>query len=454
MSVLAATIPLRGHRPRSALYALCLGFFMISLDMTIVNVAIPSIQQSLGAGLTGLLWVNSAYALCLAVPLVLAGRLGDYFGPRHVFCWGTACFTAASLMCALAPDAGSLIAARCIQGLGAAAMTPQSMTLIAQLFEAGRRGRALGFWGAVGGVAMAAGPVLGGLILQAFSWRGIFLVNVPIGLAAVVAVVFLVPGHRPAKRHRFDPLGTVLVGAALCAVLFALQNGGPHRWGILGTGLALLAVFVVWERHYADEPVLPLRLLGDRPFAAATLGGVAAGCALTGVVLALMLDFQLVLGYSALSSALLATPMFLASAVSAPCAGRLSDRAGASRVVCAGFAVFAVGAGALALALRPACPPVLLLAPLVLAGLGIGAVAAPLAAIAVRGVEPELIGAATGVFNTGRQLGGALGVAVSAAVMGMHINGAGARSALLVQTAVLAIAALGSYHLTKRAKGR
>ncbi|MFF3014857.1 DHA2 family efflux MFS transporter permease subunit [Streptomyces sp. NPDC057939] len=413
--------------PRAALYALCVSFFMICLDATVVNVAVPDIRTSLGASLNDVVWVNSAYALCYAVPLILAGRLGDRYGPKRVFLVGVAGFTAASLACALAPGAEVLIAARAVQGLAAALVAPQTMTLIVHLFPADRRGAALGAWGAVGGAAMAAGPVIGGLLVAWTGWRGIFLVNLPVGVAGWIAAYRLLPDRRPAARHRMDPWGIALSGLGLTALVFGVQSGEAYDWGtvagpvtipgILVLGVLCLVAFVWWQHHNPDEPLLPPRLFHHRDFSAAAAAGGAMGAAMGGLFLPLMIYLQSDLGYSPLAAGAATVPMFALSSLCARLAGKRSDTAGPRLLAALGFALLIVGTGSLTLLLGPGIGLWVLMPSLLVSGIGIGLVSAPLAGIATRSLEPSLVGAASGVFNTTRQLGGALGSAATGVLL-------------------------------------
>ena len=259
------TVPV-GTNPWLILGVLCLGFFMILLDSTIVNVAIPSIVDSLQASLDQILWVLNAYVLVYAVLLITAGRLGDLLGPRNMFAAGLALFTIASAACAQAADTNYLILARAVQGVGGALLTPQTLTLLTTLFPPARRGMAFGIWGSVGGIAAVAGPTLGGYLVSTAGWRSIFYVNVPIGVVAVLAAIFLLPDIRPGRRHALDLGGVLLSGLGLLAIIFGLVEGEHFHWGavwgfvsipliILG-GVAFLALFALWERRQA-EPLMP-----------------------------------------------------------------------------------------------------------------------------------------------------------------------------------------------------
>ncbi|MFJ9822629.1 DHA2 family efflux MFS transporter permease subunit [Streptomyces sp. NPDC101151] len=420
--------------PEAALYALCVSFFMICLDATVVNVALPDIRTSLGASLNDAVWVNSAYALCYAVPLILASWLGDRYGPKRLFLAGLAGFTLASLACVLAPNAPVLIATRAVQGLAAALIAPQIMSLIVHLFPTERRGRALGVFGAVGGAAMAAGPLVGGLLVAWTGWRGIFLINLPVGVAGWIAAYRLLPDWRPARHHRLDLWGIVLSGLGLTALVFGVQSGEAYDWGtvagpvtipsVLAFGAVCLAVFVWWQHRNTREPLLPLRLFRNRAFSAAATAGGAMGAAMIGMFLPLMIYLQSDLGYSALAAGAATVPMFALSSLCARLAGKRSDTTSPRLLATLGFLLLIVGVGSLTLLLHPGIGLWALMPPLLVTGVGIGLVSAPLAGIATRGLEPSLVGAASGVFNTTRQLGGALGSAATGGLLQAHLGNA------------------------------
>jgi EmrB/QacA subfamily drug resistance transporter len=405
--------------------ALSIGFFMIMLDTTIVNVAIPAMLVGLHATLNQIVWVNSGYLLTYAVPLLLTARLGDRLGRKRMFLLGLAVFTGASLGCALSRSPEGLIAARAVQGLGAACLAPQTMAFITTLFPPARRGAPMGAWGAVAGIATIAGPLVGGLLLNYFGWQSIFLVNVPIGAVGLVLASLLVPADRRRDRQhdrrRFDVLGTVLFTLGLLGIVFGVQNGQRYDWGrvwgpigipeIIGLGVALLVAFVVWQRVDRDEPLLPLSLFTRRSFTAANVANMTGGFALTSVFLPLIIYLQSVLGLSPLASGVVTVPISLVSGSVAPFAGRLSDRVPNRYVALLGFVALATGVTWLALAAQVDADPVRLLPALVLIGLGIGCVFPPLANLTIGGVEPTMAGAASGVFNTTRQVGGVLGSA-------------------------------------------
>ncbi|MFJ4973427.1 DHA2 family efflux MFS transporter permease subunit [Streptomyces sp. NPDC088755] len=430
--------------PQAALYALCVSYFMIGLDATVVNVAVPDIRASLGASLNEAVWVNSAYALCYAVPLIVAGRLGDRYGPKRIFLTGLAGFTVASLACVLGPNASVLITARAVQGLTAALIAPQTMSLIVHLFPAERRGRALGVWGAIGGAAMAAGPVIGGLLITWTGWRGIFLVNIPIGVFGWIAAVRLLPDWQPAKEHRLDLGGIALSSLGLTALVFGVQSGEAYDWGtvagpitipsILIFGTLCLAVFVWWQHHDNREPLLPLRLFHNRNFSAAATAGGAMGAAMGGLFLPLMIYLQSDLGYSPLAAGAATVPMFALSSLCARLAGKWSDTTSPRALAALGFTLLIVGTSSLARLLHPGISLWTLTPSLLVTGTGVGLVSAPLAGIATRTLEPSLVGAASGVFNTTRQLGGALGSAATGVLLQAHL---GNTPATAVQAALI-----------------
>jgi EmrB/QacA subfamily drug resistance transporter len=412
--------------PWTAMWALCACFFMIMLDSTIVTVAIPAMLIGLDANLNEVVWVNSVYLLANTVPLLLTGRLGDRYGPKRVLVVGLVIFTAASLWSGLASTPGMLIAARAVQGLGAAAMTPQTLSFITRLFPPEKRGLPISVWGAVAGVATITGPVVGGLLVENVGWQWIFLINLPIGVASLAIAVVALPDWQPRRTLRFDALGAALCSLGLLALVFGVQNGQHYHWGpvfgpvtvvqVILAGVVLLGLFAwrqLWFRRARTdlEPLVPNSLFGDGTFGAANLTHAALGFATTGMFLPLVLYLQTVLGLSPLASSLLALPMALAAGVTAMAAGAVWNRVGARTLIMGGLLALAVGTGFLAWLAEPDTEPVTLIPGLVVAGSGIGCVFAPLTAAATARLPAEQIGAASGVFNTSRQVGGVLGSA-------------------------------------------
>jgi len=414
------------------MWALCACFFMIMLDSTIVTVAIPTMLTDLDANLNEVVWVNSVYLLANTVPLLITGRLGDRFGPKKVLLAGLVAFTAASAWSGVATSAGELIAARTLQGLGAALMTPQTLSFITRLFPPEKRGVPISVWGAVAGVATLGGPVIGGLLVEHAGWQWIFLINIPIGVASLVIAVVALPDWQPHRRLRFDPLGTVLCAAGLLALVFGVQNGQHYHWGpvlgpvtvvhILVVGALLLAAFGYRQVTVKTrEPLVPNELFRDSSFTYANLTHAAMGFAMTGMFLPLVLYLQTVLGMTALESSVLALPMALAAAAAAGVSGALWTRIGARNLIIAGFAMLALAVGTLVVQAEPDTVPATLIPGLAVAGLGIGFVFSPLTTAATAGMPTELVGAASGVFNTARQVGGVLGSAATGLVLQLGV---------------------------------
>jgi EmrB/QacA subfamily drug resistance transporter len=420
-------------RPWLSLVVLCLGTFAVLLDATIVNVALPSIITDLHASLDQALWVINAYLLVFAGLLIVAGRLGDMFGPRRLFVTGLALFAAASALCGAAQSPGQLIAARVLQGVGAAALTPQAMVIIQAVFPRERMGAAFGVFSSMVGLAAVSGPTLGGVLTTYLSWRWVFYVNLPIAAAGIVLAYRFVPDVRTGRRPRLDLIGALLATTGLSAVVYGVIEGQRYDWGtvrhgitigeIIGAGLVILAAFVAWERRHR-EPLMPLGLFRSRTFAIMVLLNVAVQFALQSMLLVNSINLQSVLGMTAVRAGLTSLPLTLALTALAPFAGRLTDRFGGKYVLMTGLVVFAAGIAGVA-AVSSAHATSLTFAPvLAVAGLGMGAIFAPLATEAMRAAPPRLAGAASGVLNTGRQLGGTLGGAITGAVLASQLTAA------------------------------
>jgi EmrB/QacA subfamily drug resistance transporter len=418
---------------------LCTGFFMIVLDTTIVHIAIPTMVDSLRASLDEILWVLNGYVLVYAVLLITAGRLGDLYGQRNMFALGLLIFTAASAYCGFAPDVSHLQAARVIQGVGGALLTPQSLAILTSIFLPDRRGAAFGVWGGVAGLGTVAGPTLGGYLVAEWGWRSIFFVNVPIGVLAMAATFLIIPDLRHGVRHRLDVVGVALATAGLFAIVFALIEGQRFQWGaiwgpvtipvLIGLGALLLALFILWERRQA-EPLMPLRLFESRNFAIMNWIAVAVSFGMFGLFLPITIYMQSVLGLSALHAGLVTSPISLVSMVVAPVAGRFADRVGGKYILFTGCLIAAAGFGSIALLATPDAGPLRFVASFAVAGLGMGLTFSPMATVAMRNVSPAMAGAASGVFNSFRQLGGVVGSSVVGAILQAQLASALVRRAI------------------------
>ncbi len=412
--------------PWNALWAMMIGFFMILVDSTIVAVANPSIMEKLQTDYNAVIWVTSAYLLAYAVPLLVAGRLGDQFGPKNLYLIGLFVFTAASLWCGLAGSVDMLIAARVVQGLGAALLTPQTLSTITRIFPPERRGAAMSLWGATAGVATLVGPLAGGILVDHLGWQWIFIVNVPIGIIGLALGYWLIP-VLPTHRHRFDLLGVVLSGAAMFLVVFGLQEGEARSWPwwiwvTIAAGVVLMAVFVYWQSVNRNEPLVPLGIFKDRDFSLSNMGVAVIGFVVTAMIVPVMFYAQVVSGLTPTRSALLTAPMAVVSGALAPLVGGIVDRARPSVVIGFGFSVLAIGVTWLSWAMAPATPIWGLLLPFVVLGVGMAFIWAPLAATATRNLPPQLAGAGSGVYNATRQVGSVLGSAGIAAFMTSRIS--------------------------------
>ncbi len=423
------------HSPWLVLVTLCLGFFMILLDTTIVNVAIPALSEGLNADLSQLLWVLNAYILTYAVLLITAGRLGDLYGPKLLFMSGLVVFTAASAACGFAQTPTQLIVFRIIQGVGGAMLTPQTLSVITMIFPAERRGAAFGIWGAVAGVATIAGPVLGGWLVTDFGWRWIFFVNVPIGAIALVMAAVIMPNVRLNRRHKLDVPGVLLSSAGLFLICYGLIEGPSHDWGkvwgpitiveILIAGGLMFALFMwlQWvERH--GEPLVPFSIFADRNFSIMNFVVAAISFGMLGLFLPLTIFLQSVLGLSALQAGLTTAPMSLISMFVAPIAGRVSDKRGGKWVVFAGVSLFAIGMGIVVGSIHLGMGRWHFLPGLIVAGFGLGMTFAPLQTVAMLNIQPRMAGAASGFINTTRQLGGVIGSAAVGALLQSRLAGA------------------------------
>ncbi|MGI8681295.1 MAG: DHA2 family efflux MFS transporter permease subunit [Mycobacteriales bacterium] len=400
--------------------ATSVALFMVSLDNLVVTTALPSIRTNLNASLEGLEWTVNAYTLTFAVLLLTGAALGDRFGRRRLFVLGLLVFTAASAAAAVAPNIDMLVAARAVQGIGGAVVTPLTLTLLSAAVPAQRRGLALGAWGAVGGLAVALGPLVGGAVVEGASWQWIFWLNVPIGLVLIpLSRWALAESRGPAAR--LDLVGTALVSAGLFGVVLGLVRGNGQGWtspqivSSLGLGLAVLVVFVIWERRTA-QPMLPLGLFRARGFSATNVASLLMFFGMFGSVFLLAQFLQTVQGYSPLEAGLRTLPWTGMPVLVAPVAGVLSDRIGGRPLLIAGLALQGLGLAWLALVTTPTVAYGSLVAPFAMSGVGMGLFFAPVANLVLGSVPRSAEGIASGANNAIRELGGVLGVAVLASI--------------------------------------
>jgi EmrB/QacA subfamily drug resistance transporter len=409
---------------------LLLGFFMILLDTTIVVTALPRMMTKLDADLNEGVWITSAYLLTYAVPLLVSGRLGDRFGAKNIFMIGLVLFVGSSLWCGLSPTVGWLIAARAVQGLGAALLSPQSMTLITRMFPPERRGAPMAIWGATAGVATLAGPLLGGVLVDALGWEWIFFVNLPVGVLCFIMVAVWVP-KLPVHSHHFDLFGVFLSAAGMFLVVFGIQQGESRNWGTLWgpftawefilTGIVVLCIFVWWQAH-SKEPLLPLGLFRSRNVALANVTATCMGMAVTTFGLPVVLYLQTVEGFTPTQAALCMAPMSVVSILVAPLAGSLVSRVDSKWMAAPGFAVFSAGMFAAAWCVHHQSPLIWLLLASAVMGVGSAAVWPSISLTNNRDLTQADAGAGSGVFNTTRQVGAVIGSAVIAWVMQARIQ--------------------------------
>ena len=424
------------RNPWAVLAVLCLGLFMILLDGTIVNIAIPHIQSYYDTTYSNIEWVMNAYILAFAVLLVPMGRFGDLWGRRKLFLAGMVLFTLGSLACGLAPTIYLLIAFRVLQGIGAAAMMPSTLSIIATVFAPEKRGAAMGVWGGVSGLASGLGPVLGGIIIQYVtwptvdgSWRWIFLVNIPVGIAGVLLTLRLVPESRnPTAVKSLDLPGVGLLTVSLFCLTFALIEGQKYGWTsatILGLFAGALAAFLLfyWREHRVSQPLIDFSLFRSLNFAAGNATGLLLSAAMMGAFFTIPIFLQSVLGFSAIKAGLVMAPMSVVIIFAAPVAGMLSDRLGSKWIVAAGMFLLAVGLAWMAglipgvEKIHPATTSASLIVPFLISGVGIGFAVAPVTSAVMATAPKDRVGNASGVLSTMRQVGSLMGIAILGAVL-------------------------------------
>ncbi|WP_328496471.1 MFS transporter [Streptomyces sp. NBC_00414] len=422
------------RRRQLVLAICCMSLLIVSLDNTVLNVALPSMQKDLHASLAGMQWTIDAYTLVLASLLMLAGSTADRIGRRKVFMAGLVVFTIGSVLCSLAPNLESLVAFRMIQAVGGSMLNPVAMSIITNTFTDPReRARAIGVWGAVVGISMAAGPLVGGLLVDSVGWRSIFWVNLPVGLAALLLTLRYVPESRAPKARRPDPVGQLLVIALLGSLTYAIieaPSSGAAKIVVFG-GIALAAlVTLLWYEPRRDKPLIDLRFFRSAPFSGATVVAVSAFAALGGFLFLSTLYLQNVRGLSALDAGLWMLPMAAMTFVCAPLSGRLvGSRGPRLSLLVAGTAMTV--SGVLFAAFEAETANVTLVIGYVLFGLGFGFVNAPITNTAVSGMPRAQAGVAAAVASTSRQIGQTLGVAVIGAVLASGVGTSSYRDAFV-----------------------
>jgi EmrB/QacA subfamily drug resistance transporter len=443
------------RRPGWTFAIVSVALFMVVLDNLVVTTALPSIRADLGATIQSLEWTVNAYTLSYAVLLLTGAALGDRFGRRRMFVIGLGIFTLASAAAALAPTTEALIAARAIQGVGAAIVTPLTLTLLAEVFPPDKRGLAIGAWSGVSGLGIALGPLVGGAVVDGISWHWIFWLNVPIGLALLpLAARRLAESHGPSRSLDLPGLG--LASAGLLGIVYGIVRGAELGWtsttvlGSLVAGAVLVAAFLAWEAR-APQPMLPLRFFRSRGFAAVNGVSLAMYFGVFGSIFLLAQFFQVTQGYSPLEAGLRTLPWTIMPMFIAPIAGLLSDKIGSRPLMATGLTLQAGAIAWLASVSTPTVPYSELVIPFVMAGTGMALVFAPAANAVLSSVRPEEAGQASGATNAIRELGGVLGVAVLATVFahnGSYASPAaytdGMTSAIWVGAAVLLAGALAA----------
>ena len=415
--------PATSVHPNLILAICCLSLLLVGMDVTIVNVALPAIQQNLRAGMAGLQWIVDAYTLVVASFLILAGSISDRFGRRRIFQIGLVMFIAGSVLCSLAHSIGQLIAFRAVQGLGASMLNPVALSIIANAFPSPRdRARAVGVWGAMAGLALALGPLVGGALTQTVGWRSIFWINFPIGLAAILLAAKFVPESKAPKARAFDPLGQMLVFVGLASLTYAVIEG-PHRgWGsasiagLFATAGAALALFIFYEPR-RDQPLLDLRFFRSVPFSSATVLGFSAFASFAGFLFLNALYLEKERGFSAFATGLCTLPLAIVMAVSAPLSGRLVGKHGTRPSLLCSGAGFLTSTLILT-RLSVQTPLGLLMLAYGLFGVGLGMVNPAITNNAVAGMPLAQAGVAAAIASTSRQVGAALGVATAGTVVG------------------------------------
>jgi len=407
------------------LAAVAFGLFMIMLDNTIVNVALPAIERDLHMTISNLEWVVTAYALTFAALLITGGKLGDYYGRKRMFVLGLAIFTLSSLACGLAPNSGFLIAMRAVQGVGSALMNPATLSIITATFAPSERGRAIGIWAGVSAMALSIGPLLGGLIVDNLNWNWIFFVNVPVGIVGIVVSLLVIDESRDTSAEQsIDFPGLATSGLGLLALCYALIEGNRHGWtspeiiGLFVASVVLLGLFVLVE-HRQRLPMLDLSLFRNSTFAGANIVAMLVSLGMFGVFFFVSLYVQNILGYSPTKAGATFLPMTVLIVLIAPIAGSMSDRVGSRWLMSGGM--FLLGIGSLLwqrVGLHSSYW--VLLPPMLVGGVGMALTMSPMTSAAMQSVPTDKAGVGSGVLNSFRQVGGSLGIALMGAILASY----------------------------------
>jgi len=441
------------------------GVFMVTLDNLVVTTALPVIRKDLHASIESLEWTVNAYTLTFAVLLLTGAALGDRFGRRRMFAVGLGIFTIGSIAAALAPTAGALIAARALQGVGGAIVTPLTLTILSAGVPKEKRGVFIGAWSGIAGLAVAFGPLVGGAVVQGISWQWIFWLNVPIGIVLIPLVLTRLQETR-GPADRLDLGGLVLASGGLLGIVWGLVRGHGQGWtspeivGSLTAGAIVLALFVLWELR-ASAPMLPMRFFRNRAFALANVASLLMFFGMFGSIFLLSQFFQTVQGYSPLGSGLRILPWTIMPMFVAPIAGALSDRIGGQRLMGAGLVLQASGLAWLATVSTATVPYLSLVGPFVISGIGMALFWAPVANVVLSAVRPEEEGQASGSQNAIRELGGVFGVAVLASVWshyGSYASGPsfvhGMTPALWIGAALVLAGSAASFAIPSRKRAK
>ena len=445
----APPAPGPSRRRKLAILAICsTSLFIVGVDVTAVNVALPSLEHDLSAGVSGLQWTVDAYTVVMASLLMLGGSMADRFGRKRVFITGLTVFTLASLLCSLAPSVGALIASRVLQAVGASMMNPVAMSIITNTFtEPRERAQAVGVWGAVFGISMAVGPVIGGALLEIGDWRAIFLINIPMGLAAILLTLRFVPESRAPKPRRFDPVGQVAVIALLAGLTYGIIEAPHLGWlsapilSVLLVAAAALVTLLLYERRRPEALINP-RFFRSIPFASATVISVAAFAAFGGFLFLNTLYLQGARGLSPFEAGLATVPMALMIVVAAPISGRIVGRHGPRVPLVLAGVLLAAGSGML-IGVKDDVSLSWLLSAYAVFGAGFGLVNAPITNTAVSGMPRAQAGVASAIATTSRQVGQTLGVAIVGAIIASGAATSGPGTAALSRPAWLTLTAAG-----------